>query len=402
MSKKKNKKPRFEIVRLDKLTPFEDNPRKNDAAVAGVVRSMVRHGFTTPMLVDRAYNICAGHTRYKAAKRLGIEEVPVMVLDMDQTDFMALNITDNKSAEKAEWDEDKLPALLKKLQEEDFPLDELGFTDWELTELLNKLDEGKEKLDRVPPTRDTDIEEGDLFQLGKHRLLCGDATKEKDVLFLMDGKKAFIMITDPPYGVNYNPQWRNDAADSIGKANRRVGNVENDDRMDWSDAWRYFKGDVAYIWHAGRHAVPAIESLEKVGFEVRAQLVWKKPRFVISRGHYHWQHEPCWYAVRKGKKAHWCGNRSQSTIWEIDPAGTDKDNNCHGTQKPVECMARPMRNHGERGCLIYDPFIGSGSTLIAAETTDRICYGMEIEPVYCQVVIDRWEQATGGKARKLT
>ena len=310
MSKKKNKKPRFEIVRLDKLTPFEDNPRKNDAAVAGVVRSMVRHGFTTPMLVDRAYNICAGHTRYKAAKRLGIEEVPVMVLDMDQTDFMALNITDNKSAEKAEWDEDKLPALLKKLQEEDFPLDELGFTDWELTELLNKLDEGKEKLDRVPPTRDTDIEEGDLFQLGKHRLLCGDATKEKDVLFLMDGKKAFIMITDPPYGVNYNPQWRNDAADSIGKANRRVGNVENDDRMDWSDAWRYFKGDVAYIWHAGRHAVPAIESLEKVGFEVRAQLVWKKPRFVISRGHYHWQHEPCWYAVRKGKKAHWCGNRS--------------------------------------------------------------------------------------------
>jgi DNA modification methylase len=184
-------------------------------------------------------------------------------------------------------------------------------------------------------------------------------------------------------------------------ADRRVGEVSFDDEMDWSSAWACFPGEVAYVWHAGRYGVPAIESLEKCNFLVRTQIIWKKAGFVISRGHYNWQHEPCWYAVRKGKKAHWIGDHSQSTIWEIAPVAQDKENMRHGTQKPLECMARPIRNHeGD----VYDPFIGTGTTMLAAEqlgrTTmlaaeqlGRTCYSMEIEPKYCAVTLERMNRA---------
>lgn len=179
-----------------------------------------------------------------------------------------------------------------------------------------------------------------------------------------------------------------------------MGEVQNDGRADWREAWALFPGAVSYVWHAGRYGSVVQASLEATGFEIRAQLIWRKETFAISRGHYHWAHEPCFYAVRSGKSARWSGDRSQSTVWEIgrrDPTGSTN----HGTQKPVECMARAIRNHGTPGDLIYDPFLGSGTTVIAAETLGRRCYGLEIDPRYVDVIVTRWQNFTGRQAERV-
>jgi DNA modification methylase len=203
------------------------------------------------------------------------------------------------------------------------------------------------------------------------------------------------MVTDPPYGVEYDPSWRNETGVS---ATSRTGKVTNDDRADWREAWALFPGDVAYVWHADRQAAVVQASLEANGFAIRCQLVWAKPRFVLGRGDYHWQHEPCWYAVRKGATGHWQGARDQATLWTIGRADEEDDATRHGTQKPVECVRRPIVNNSEAGDAVYEPFAGSGSTLIAAETTGRRCYAIEIEPAYCDVVIERWQRFTGRSA----
>ena len=169
----------------------------------------------------------------------------------------------------------------------------------------------------------------------------------------------------------------------------------NDDRADWREAWALFPGDVAYVWHGALHAVTVAESLTACGFEIRAQLIWAKERLVLSRGHYHWMHEPCWYAV-KGK-AHWQGGRKQVTVWPIPSKGQDTDTT-HGAQKPVQCMQRPIENHSSPGQVVYEPFSGSGTTLIAAEITGRACRAMELEPAYVDVALGRWEAFTGQKA----
>ena len=203
------------------------------------------------------------------------------------------------------------------------------------------------------------------------------------------------MVCDPPYGVAYSPEWRNEAGVS---ATARTGTVRNDDRADWREAWALFPGDVAYVWHAGIHARTVAESLEVCGFAIRAQLVWVKTRFVLSRGHYHWQHEPCFYAVRNGGESRWQGARDQSTVWQIASRGDDDDATVHGTQKPVECMLRPILNNSARGDAVYEPFAGSGTTIIAAEKSGRRCFGMEIEPRYCDVTVERWQNFTGKRA----
>jgi DNA modification methylase len=204
------------------------------------------------------------------------------------------------------------------------------------------------------------------------------------------------MITDPPFGVNYDPSWRNEAGVST---TSRTGKVANDDRADWREAWALFPGDVAYVWHAGVHASTVADSLVTAGFGIRSQIIWAKPRLVLSRGHYHWQHEPCWYAVRDGATGHWQGARDQTTIWAIGSADQGEDDaTVHSTQKPVECMRRPILNNSATGAIVYEPFCGSGTTIIAAETTGRSCFAMELDPRYCDVAIARWEKFTGGKA----
>jgi DNA modification methylase len=238
--------------------------------------------------------------------------------------------------------------------------------------------------------------------MGPHRLSCGDATSGVDVQRLLDGVKPMLMAVDPPYGMDLRPAWRNEA---FGEANRSIGTVRNDDRADWREAWQWFSGPVAYVWHAGTKAAVVAESLEACGFEIRSQIIWTKPHFVISRGAYHVGHEPCWYAVRKGAGSRWRGGRKQKTVWEIanglsqgGPRQAENAVTGHGAQKPVECMRRPILNHTLPGEVVYDPFVGAGTTIIAAETTKRIAYAMDIDPVYLDLAIERWQQFTGQKA----
>jgi DNA modification methylase len=212
-----------------------------------------------------------------------------------------------------------------------------------------------------------------------------------------------MMATDPPYGVGLTPEWREQVG--LNPSTRQGGKVSNDDRVDWSAAYSLFPGDVAYVWHAGIHAAEVAVGLHSCDFQIRAQIIWKKQHFAISRGAYHWGHEPCWYAVRKGKPSHWRGDRTQSTVWEVanlNPFGgnSDKENEVtgHGTQKPVELMRRPILNHTRDGEAVYDPFLGSGSSVIAAESTRRVCYGIDIDPKYVDVAVVRWQKFTGRQA----
>jgi DNA modification methylase len=257
--------------------------------------------------------------------------------------------------------------------------------------------------DDIPPTPEVPTTRlGDLWEMGGHRLLCGDATDAASVARTLIQDTPFLMVTDPPYGVNYKPGWRNEA---FGEANRAVGVVLNDNRVDWSAAYRLFPGDVIYLWHAGLFAGPVSDTLTASGFQPRSQIIWAKQHFTISRGHYHGQHEPCWYAVRKGRKSLWHGDHSQSTLWTVNNGPSqkggrpsDEQPTGHSTQKPVEIMRRPILNHTFPGDCVYDPFLGSGTTLIAAETTGRTCCGIELSPQYCDVIITRWQNLTDKQA----
>jgi len=242
------------------------------------------------------------------------------------------------------------------------------------------------------------VRTGDVWQLGRHRLVCGDATSPLVVARALNGHATHLMVTDPPYGVSYDPNWRTGLVDPGGKQKsvRATGKIANDHRSDWRRAWKLFPGDVAYVWHAGLHASRVQASLAAAGFFIRSQIVWDKGRLIISRGHYHWRHEPCWYAVRKGKTGHWAGDRRQVTVWQIPHRRSETG---HGAQKPIECMRRPIENNSRPGDRVYDPFVGSGTTIIAAEMTGRICHAIEIDPVYAGVAIARWQQLTGKKAR---
>ena len=242
---------------------------------------------------------------------------------------------------------------------------------------------------------------GDLWICDGHRVLCGDATDGEQAARLLGDSVPPLMVTDPPYGVAYDPEWRERAG--LGKL-RQTGRVAQDDRCDWTEAYGRFPGDVAYVWHAGVRTVEVAQSLEQAQFEIRSKIIWGKQHFALSRGHYHWQHEPCWYAVRRGGQAHWCGDRGQSTLWQVanlNPFGGGAGSEPvtgHSTQKPVELMRRAILNHLAAGEVVYDPFLGSGTTLIAAQLTERLCYGLEIDPRYVDVIVRRWQQVSGRDA----
>lgn len=242
---------------------------------------------------------------------------------------------------------------------------------------------------------------GDVWLMGRHRLACGDATDPAIVALALDGALPHLMVTDPPYGVNYDPAWRSkivDAASGRRKSVGAIGTVANDDNADWRLAWALFPGDVAYVWHGALHGDVVRASLEAVRFVIRSQIIWDKGRLIISRGHYHWRHEPCWYAVRKGRTARWAGDRKQMTVWQIPHRRSETG---HGTQKPLLAMQRPMENHTRIGDAVYDPFVGSGTTIIAAEMIGRVCLAIEIDPVYVDVAVKRWEAHTGCRAVRL-
>ncbi len=386
---------------IDRLRPYAQNAKMHGSdQVARIAASMAKFGWTVPCMVADDGELIAGHGRVLAATRLGLSEVPVIRLGhLDEAERRAYRIADNKLTELGDWDEAILRDEIAGLLAEDFDLSLLGFDDVDLDALLQNTDEAGdgafEGEDEVPePPADPISRLGDVWALGNHRLICGDSTSADVVGQLLGGVKPLLMVTDPPYGVEYDPSWRNQA----GAANtRRTGKVLNDDRADWREAWALFPGDVAYVWHGALHAATVAESLTAAGFNVRSQIIWAKDRLVLSRGDYHWQHEPCWYAVKKSGKGHWAGDRKQTTLWQI--ANKDQDaNTVHGTQKPVECMRRPILNNSSPGQAVFEPFMGSGTTLIAAETTGRVCYGIELNPAYVDVAIERWQQFAGADA----
>ncbi len=387
---------RIEHRALDALIPFARNARiHSDEQVALIAGSIRSFGFTNPVLVDGANGIIAGHGRLMAARKLGLASVPVIELGhLSERDKRALVIADNKLAERAGWDLNLLALEAGELSDLGVDLNALGFTAGDLDELLAQegTDPREEETPDLPANPVTRL--GDLWQLGSHRLLCGDATDAEAVARLLDGVRPHLMVTDPPYGVNYDPAWRNGAGSS---QTVRTGKVLNDDRADWREAWALFPGDVAYVWHGALHATTVAESLKASDLAIRSQIIWAKDRLVLSRGDYHWQHEPCWYAVRDKGKGHWSGDRKQTTLWSIPNRDQDAAT-VHGTQKPVECMRRPMLNNASRGQAVYDPFLGSGTTLIAAETTGRICLGLELSPAYVDVIVERWQGFTGKEA----
>lgn len=388
------------------LTPYARNARTHsDEQVAQIARSIEEFGWTVPVLVDEAGGIIAGHGRILAAHRLGLTDVPVMVArGWSEEQKRLYVIADNQLALNADWDMDVLSSELAELRGAGLDLTLAGFDVKQLAEILEPTREPGDP-EAVPGLPGKPISRrGDLYILGNHRIICGDSTKADDVERLLDGAKPHLMVTDPPYGVEYDPAWRGEAKSSDGKrvslGVHATGKVLNDDKADWREAWALFPGGVAYVWCApGPLNCVVHDSLAAAGIVPRMQIVWGKNQLVIGRGHYHAQHENCWYAVRKGSTAHWSGDRKQSTLWEIDKP--QKSETGHSTQKPVECMRRPIENNSKAGDGVYEPFSGSGTTIIAAEMTGRRCYAVELNPAYVDVAVKRWEEFTGGKAERI-
>jgi DNA modification methylase len=363
--------------------------------VAQIAASIKEFGFTNPILVDENNGIIAGHGRLAAANLLGLQEVPTIELaHLSPAQRKAYILADNKLAMNAGWDIETLKAELEGLQELDFDLSLTGFDSGELAGLMDTHG-GLTDPDEVPPLPEHPIAVlGDVWTLGRHRLVCGDSTDADVVAKCLNGVEPHLMVTDPPYGVEYDPAWREKAG--VAASGSAKGKVLNDDKADWREAWALFPGDVAYVWHSGLFAGVVGDSLAACDFHLRSQIIWDKGQLVLSRGDYHWEHEPCWYAVKKGTKGHWAGDRKQTTIWHIPKP--KKNETGHGTQKPVECMKRPIENNSSPGQAVYEPFSGSGTTIIAAEMTGRCCYAIELSPAYIDVAVKRWEDFTGEKA----
>jgi DNA modification methylase len=359
-------------------------------------------GWTNPVLVDEDGGIIAGHGRVLAARSLGYAEVPVMVArGWTEAQRRAYVLADNQLALNAGWDAELLNVELKGLGEMGFDLELLGFDN--LVALMSDKTAGLTDPDDAPePPADPVSALGDVWLLGRHRIVCGDCTDPLVVDKALNGVTPHLMVTDPPYGVEYDPSWRNEAAKHVkGMGNKSggtaVGKVTNDDKVDWSQAWSLFPGDVAYVWHAGNMAGQVADSLGVCGFEIRSQIIWAKSHLVFGRGHYHPQHEPCWYAVRKTATGHWSGDRTQTTLWQIPKP--QKSETGHSTQKPVECMKRPIENNSSAGQAVYEPFSGSGTTIIAGEMTGRSIHAIELSPAYVDVAVMRWQAFTGAQAK---
>jgi hypothetical protein len=398
-----NNEMEIEMWLIKKIRPYERNPREiPQRAIDKVAASIKEFGWRQPIVVDQACVIVAGTVRYLAAKQLDLAEVPVHVaMSLTPEQVREYRLMDNRSHQETDWDLDLLKLEMTDLKALDLDLKFTGFEPREIDEFLVDSDPavGENLSPPQPPTPTS--RPGDLWCCGPHRVLHGDATDPEHVARALGELTPILMNSDAPYGVSVRPLWRQEAG--LGTT-VQTGTVANDDRVDWSAAHRLFAGDVAYIWHAGVHSGQVALGLLQVGFEIRAQVIWTKPTFVLSRGAYHWQHEPAFYCVREGARSHWRGDRTQSTVWPVatlNPFGGKNQEETatgHGTQKPIELMRRPILNHTERGEAIYDPFLGSGTSLIAAELTERVCCGLEIDAKYVDVIVCRWQQLTGRPA----
>jgi len=400
---------------IDKPIPYARNSRRiPERAVDKVAASLKEFGWRQPIVVDKDGVIICGHTRLLAARKLGLKQVPVHVAtNLTSAQVKAYRLMDNRSHEEADWDEDLLALELQEIQESEFDLSLTGFDPGEIDKLLALDDE--EKANAAPALPESPVSRlGDLWLLGAHRVLCGDATSAEAVAELLADRKPRLMVTDPPYGIELDSEWRDRAGlNGCGPAEpsymkkRTRGHTETtisgDTRADWSEAFALVPSiEAAYVWHASKFTREVLDGLLKIGFLHHQQIIWNKGRTVLTRTLYWFQHEPCWF-VRK-KNAPWYGKAGDnSTVWDSPSpkfimGGADEDKYDHPTQKPIELMRRPILNHLRRGELVYEPFLGSGTTLAAAELTERVCYGMELDPKYVDVIVERWQQLTGKHA----
>lgn len=383
-------------VKIEKVKPYDKNPRKNKAAVDYVANSIKEFGFQQPIVVDKDMVVIAGHTRLKAAKKLKLKEVPVVIADnLTEEQVKAYRLADNKTAEKAEWDFDLLTDELLSLQELDFDMEQFGF-DFDFSEDEEAVEDDNWEAD-VP--EEPISKRGDIWVLGRHRLMCGDSTEAADVALLMDGNKADMLLTDPPYNVDYT-----------GKASElETRKIENDKMEDsafqdfltsaFENAAENMKaGGVFYIWHADSEGLNFRVACKKVGFQVRQCLIWNKNALVMGRQDYQWKHEPCLYGWKDGASHLWASDRKQTTVLEFEKP---QKNNLHPTMKPIKLFDYQIKNNTKGDDIVLDLFGGSGTTIMAAEQNGRRGFVMEYDPKFVDVIVDRWEQFTGMKAKKI-
>jgi site-specific DNA-methyltransferase (adenine-specific) len=377
---------------LAAVHPWAGNPRDNAAAVDAVVASIRAYGFGAPILARQANGeIIAGHTRYLAAQQLGLPRVPVRFLDLSEAEARSLALADNKLGELATWDDVRLAALLQELSAQGVDLAPTGFTDDAIRDLLRAADEalapvaGTDPGPEAPPEEPASVP-GELYALGPHRLLCGDATVVTDLERVMDGARAAVVFTDPPYNVGYVGGTK----DALTIAN---------DAMDAS-AFRQFlrdafasmlvvarPGAAIYVCHADTEGENFRGALREAGWLLKQCLIWAKDQFVLGRQDYHWQHEPILYGWAPGGAHRWHGDRKQSTVWSFDRPRRNAE---HPTMKPVELVAHALANSSARGEVVLDAFGGSGTTLIAAAREGRVARVLELDPRYCDVIRRRW------------
>lgn len=411
-------------LKTDQLIPYVNNPRHNEEAVDAVASSIAAFGFNVPIVLDKDHVIITGHTRRLAAIKLGLESVPCLIADhLTPAQVQAFRLADNRVAEIATWDDEMLQAELDQLAEAGIEMSDFGFTEEELESLD---DIAEDEAPEVDETEEPQTQPGDLYILGDHRLLCGDSTKPEDIATVMDGEQADLLLTDPPYNVEY-----------VGKTADAL-TIQNDS-MSAADFYAFLrdafaaantalkKGAAIYIWYATAEHFNFHSAVDAVGWSYRQQLIWVKNTIVLGRSDYQWQHEPCIYAHKPGATRYFTEARNESTVVEDrpdikgmskaelqqlcrellnrDPVPTtvlreDKPvrSDIHPTMKPVKLFARLIINSSRKGDRVLDTFGGSGTTIMACEQLGRKARLLELDPKYCDAIVARWEQQTGRKA----
>ena len=382
----------MQLISTEKLIPYVNNARTHSAEQINKLRSSLREfGFINPVIIDRDYNVIAGHGRIEAAKAEGISEVPCVFADyLTPAQKKAYILADNRMAMDAGWDEELLRVEIEALQAESFDVGLTGFDESEIADLFETDSEVKDddfdvdaELEKPPVTKS-----GDLWLLGNHRLICGDSTREETYTLLMDGKKANLVVTDPPYNVNYEG--------SAGKI--KNDNMENSKFYQFLlDAFtnmeKVMENDASiYVFHADTEGLNFRKAFADAGFYLSGTCIWKKQSLVLGRSPYQWQHEPVLFGWKKKGRHQWYTGRKESTIWEFDKP---KKNGDHPTMKPVPLVAYPIKNSSMSNCIVLDPFGGSGSTLIACEQTNRVCHTIELDEKFCDVIVKRFIEQAG-------
>lgn len=399
---------------IAKLKPYKGNPRDNDGAVKKMIASIQEFGFAVPVLARSTGEVIDGHLRLKAAIAMSWKDkIPVVLCDgWNKAQVKAFRLLVNRSVGWADWNADLLGAELLELKAMNFDLGLTGFSAPEIDRFTLKAEAGEDDVPEVPAVSVS--RPGDLWICGEHRVLCGDCTSAEAVATLLGKRRPGLMVTDPPYVISLDSEWRDRAGlNTCGPAeksymkHRSKGHTETsisgDTIADWSHAFELVPSiQVAYVWHASLYTREVLNGLVRIGFLYPQQIIWNKLRTVLTRTHYWYQHEPCWY-VRK-KNAPWFGKAGEnSTIWDSPSpkfimGGSDEEKCDHPTQKPVALMRRSILNHTVPGDLVYEPFLGSGTTLAAAELTGRACVGLELDAKFVDVIVQRWQKMTGKDA----